>query len=170
GGAVCGSWWIGTQDEYGIPHSMMADGAPNGYTIVTFKGNKYSFEYKSARKPLSFQMQVYAPDEITLDEVTSTVVQANIFAGSEKSKVEIKFGETGPWMLMEKAALPDQFYAKQYEIPVQKPGWIPRATDCPHMWKKALTGIARKGAYLIQVKETDMFGQTHTGARIIVIK
>jgi hypothetical protein len=170
GGAVCGSWWIGTQDEYGIPHSMMADGAPNGYTIITSTGNKYTFEYKSARKPLSFQMQIYAPDEITLDEVPSTVVQANIFAGSEKSNVEIKFGETGTWMPMEKASLPDPFYTKQYEVTTQKPGWIPRATKCPHMWKKSLTGVSGKGVYLIQVRETDMFGQVHTGSRAITIK
>jgi hypothetical protein len=170
GGAVCGSWWIGAQDEYGIPHSMMADGAPNGYSIATFTGNKYSIVYKSARKPISFQMQIYAPDEITLDQVTATEIIANIFAGSEKSKVEIKFSETGTWMPMEKAPLPDPFYTKQYELTTQKPGWIPQATKCPHMWKKQLGSITGKGVYLIRVRETDMFGQVHTGARVINIK
>jgi hypothetical protein len=170
GGAVCGSWWIGVQDEYGIPHSMMADGAPNGYTIATFTGNKYTLVYKSARKPLSFQMHIFAPDEITFDQVTATDILANIFAGSEKSKVEIKFSETGTWMPMEKAPLPDPFYTKQYELTTQKPGWIPRATNCPHIWRKQLQDISEKGAYLIQVRAVDMFGKTDTGSRVITIK
>ena len=169
-GAACGSWWIGTPDEYGIPHSMMADGAPNGYAIVTFMGNKYAIEYKSARKPISFQMHIYAPDEITLDQVTATDVLANIFAGSEKSKVEIKFGKAGKWVPMEKAPLPDPYYNKQFEVTTQKPGWIPRATNCPHMWHLRLPGEIKEGKHLIQVRTTDMFGQTYTGYRAITIK
>ncbi|MGD9857946.1 MAG: metallophosphoesterase N-terminal domain-containing protein, partial [Planctomycetaceae bacterium] len=35
---VCGSWWSGAPDERGIPHTTMADGAPNGYSIMTFNG------------------------------------------------------------------------------------------------------------------------------------
>ena len=47
---VCGSWWVGQIDEVGIPHATMNDGAPNGYSVITFDGNQYSVEFKAARK------------------------------------------------------------------------------------------------------------------------
>ena len=43
-----GSWWRGTLDEIGIPHTTMRDGAPNGYGIFTFTGNQYSIRFKAA--------------------------------------------------------------------------------------------------------------------------
>ena len=59
---VCGSWWSGTKDENGIPHATMSDGAPNGYSIVTFDGNEYSIRFKAARRPADHQMNIYAPE------------------------------------------------------------------------------------------------------------
>jgi len=149
---------------------MMADGTPNGYAIISFTGNKYSIEYKSARKPISFQMQLFAPDEITVDQVTATEIFANIFAGSEKSVVEIKVGKTGSWFPMKKTPLPDPYYTNQFELTTQKPGWIPRATNSPHTWHAWLPEAIGKGPQIIQVRTTDMFGQIHTSARVITIK
>ncbi len=47
---VCGSWWCGIRDETGIPHATMNDGAPNGYSLLTFDGNSYSIRFKAARR------------------------------------------------------------------------------------------------------------------------
>ncbi|RMH30435.1 MAG: hypothetical protein D6692_01950 [Planctomycetota bacterium] len=30
-----GTWWRGAEDERGIPHTMMRDGAPNGYAVLS---------------------------------------------------------------------------------------------------------------------------------------
>ncbi len=46
---VCGSWWSGAPDERGIPHATMADGAPNGYSIISFDGTKYRARLQSRR-------------------------------------------------------------------------------------------------------------------------
>src|SRR5690606_24780326 len=67
-----GSWWSGTPDEEGIPHATMADGAPNGYTIVTFDGPTYAMRFKAARRPADHQMTIFAPDEIAAADLAST--------------------------------------------------------------------------------------------------
>ncbi|MCX7918887.1 MAG: calcineurin-like phosphoesterase family protein [bacterium] len=169
-GAVCGNWWYGMPDEYGIPHSMMSDGTPSGYAIITFTGNKYSIEYKVAQKPNSFQMHLYAPDEITIDQITTTGIIVNIFAGSAKSKVEIKFGKKGSWFPMEKVSLPDPYYTKQFELITEKPNWIPNAILCPHIWRASIPASLGKGSHLIQVRTTDMFGHVYTAYRVITIQ
>jgi hypothetical protein len=55
---ACGSWWRGAPDEVGIPHTMMADGGPNGWSIVTFDGIRYSVEFVPARRPRDYQMSL----------------------------------------------------------------------------------------------------------------
>jgi DNA repair exonuclease SbcCD nuclease subunit len=58
---VSGSWWCGLHDELGIPHATMNDGAPNGYSVITFDGNTYSVRFKAARRPENYQMNIYMP-------------------------------------------------------------------------------------------------------------
>ncbi len=41
-GAVCGSWWTGAPDEYGIPHTLMQDGTPTGYAFLDINGARAS--------------------------------------------------------------------------------------------------------------------------------
>ena len=40
-----------SKDERGIPHTTMRDGAPNGYSIITFDGAKATFDFKASRFP-----------------------------------------------------------------------------------------------------------------------
>ena len=61
---VSGSWWSGAPDERGIPHTMMADGAPNGYSIISFDGAKYSLDFKAAGQPADYQMRIMMPELI----------------------------------------------------------------------------------------------------------
>ena len=58
---VCGSWWAGAPDETGIPHTMMRDGAPNGYSILRFHGTETEFEFRAARRDKDYQMNIHAP-------------------------------------------------------------------------------------------------------------
>src|SRR5690606_17086489 len=44
-GTVSGSWWGGIKDEWGIPHTMMSDGTPNGYSIGMFNGTDFLLRY-----------------------------------------------------------------------------------------------------------------------------
>ncbi|MDX2039407.1 MAG: calcineurin-like phosphoesterase family protein [Isosphaeraceae bacterium] len=107
---VCGSWWRGAPDERGIPHTTMRDGAPNGYSIFSFDGHDYSIEFRPASRPKTYQMNIYAPEVIPASKAESTEILVNVFAGSERSKVEMRFGEDGDWVALERVDIEDPAY------------------------------------------------------------
>ena len=184
-GMVCGGWWSGHHDEYGIPHATMYDGAPNGHAVFTFDGTDYSFEYISARRPRDFQIAVYAPNAVTRDKAAETVIMANVFAGSERNTVEMRLGETDDWITMERIGAPDPNYVRLKEeeeairaalnehdiaIPDMLGRAIPAPRDSSHLWRAMLPVAPVIGIHTIHVRSTDMFGQVHEGRRIIRIE
>ncbi len=172
---VCGSWWRGLPDEMGIPHATMADGSPNGYSIVTFDGNRYSVRFKAARRPSEYQMNIYAPDEVQASQAGASEVLVNVFAGTDKSVVELRLGEGGAWVPMQKVLRPDPAYvatkASEAQLPpeISRKWALAKPIDCPHMWRVLLPAAPARGTQLLTVRTTDMFGQTYTASRIIRI-
>lgn len=57
-GAAAGSWWSGDFNDQVIPESWQRLGAPRGYYIIEFHGNRYRDTYKATGKPLEKQMSV----------------------------------------------------------------------------------------------------------------
>ncbi len=171
---VSGDWWRGTPDELGIPHTTMRDGTPNGYSIVTFDGRRVSMRFKAARRPADYQMNIYAPDEVSTAEASDTEVLANVFAGSARSRVEMRLGASGPWRSMERIQAQDPAIAaiKQAETSDAPPRGRPltRVIPSSHLWRTTLPANPPPGTHLIHVRETDVFGQNHTGLRLIRVR
>ena len=193
---VSGSWWRGVRDEVNMPSAMMSDGIPNGYSFIAFDGTDYTIRYKVARRPDSYQMNVYAPNAVEASAVGETEVVANIFSGSERSTVEFRVGDSD-WQPMEQTTRMDPFYLKLKA----REGWLighlteglsaeeregfdlravegiqefygrplPDARDTDHIWVATLPADTPPGFQLIEVRTTDQFGQTDTGRRIIHI-
>jgi len=179
---VCGSWWCGLHDETGIPHATMNDGAPNGYSIVTFNGNEYSIQFKAARRPADYQMNIYLPDEMSQNELDTANVLVNIFAGSSRSKVEMRVGKNDEWIPMQKVATIDPECLRMHRLSPFLDTEIDGQTleyvfgykmDYPsistHMWLGKLPEKLQPGTHLVTVRTTDMFQQTWTGHRIFRI-
>jgi len=180
---VCGSWWVGQIDEVGIPHATMNDGAPNGYSVITFDGNKYSVEFKAARKPADYQMNIYAPNKVNVASLDTTKILVNVFAGSEKSIVEMKMGETENWKKLESVKVVDPECLRMYNLkPLMEEkfngvdieeilGWkmnYPHISH--HIWKGKLDASLSEGVHTITVRTTDMYGQTYIAHRVIYIE
>jgi len=166
---VCGSWWEGAPDERGIPHATMADGAPNGYSIVEFDGVKYNVTFRPASRPESEQMAIWIPEELKSAETGATEVIVNVFAGSERSKVQI--GVNGAdWKEMEQFEGQDPFFLeiKKLEASPKPPIGLklPGAATTPHLWRAKLPANLPIGTHAISVKTTDMFGQSYVDRRI----
>lgn len=170
-GTTSGSWWNGVPDEYGIPHTMMRDGTPNGYVIATFEGDTYKWRYKAARRPADFQMSIFTPEAVSSGETATTEVVANVFNGTTKSTVKMRIRGHGDWMTMEPDERTDPYYAalkaleenSEYTLPGGK---MPRLDTTTHIWVAKLPAELPAGSHLIEVETTDMFGQTYTGYRI----
>jgi hypothetical protein len=190
---VCGSWWRGAPDERGIPHTTMRDGAPNGYSILTFDGKDYDIEFRPASRPKSYQMNIYAPDEVDAAAATGGVeVLVNVFAGSEESTVEMRVGESGSWSALERVAVEDPAYAATKaredallaaamaarEARGEQPGPVtelpfiplPDVVKSAHIWRGRLPEGLPPGTHLIEVRTTDRFGKTYADRRSIRVR
>lgn len=169
---TCGSWWTGAPGPLGVPHTTMRDGAPHGYSLFKFDGNQYSIEFRAARRPASYQMNIYAPESLKVSEARGAMVYVNVFGGSEKSKVEMSLGD-GKWRSMLRALEADPEYKKAAlrEAKLEKPY---RPLSGPeistHLWKLPLSGYDKPGVYPIHVRTTDMFGQVFVSTRSIRIE
>jgi len=173
-GAVCGSWWCGAPDEQGIPPTLMADGAPNGYSILTFDGVDYAIEYKAARRPADYQMTIYTPEVAAAGQTADMPVVANVFLGSERSTVEMQLDSAGAWIPMQRTPMADPYLEQVIAFENKLPENLFRRTSKPkdslHIWTAPLPDGLDIGVHRITVRTTDMFGHTYTAHRLIRVE
>ena len=168
---VCGSWWTGAHDEYGIPHSMMRDGTPTGYGFLEIDGSEWSFTFKASRRPADFQMHISAPSAVTLTAADTTEVYANIFNALPDAVVEMKIGSDGEWQQMMFTEEPDPVYAamKMKEDRMRVVDWRRTGNvneNARHLWKKDLPEGLEPGTYTIFIRASDEW-HTYEGRRIL---
>lgn len=171
---TCGSWWQGAPDEFGIPHATMRDGGPNGHYIVRFSGHDYSMRFKAARRPADEQMSIHAPPSVRAGKTGSVEVFVNVYAGSERSTVEMRVGESNPWRPMKPDYRPDPFYTaiKAAEAGLNPPNGhkLPEAIKSPHLWSAKLPDDLGEGVHVIDVRTRDLWAQTWTARRVIRVE
>ncbi len=168
---VSGSWWSGAPDTRGIPHTMMADGGPNGYTIISFDGTDYTIDYKVGRRPASYQMNIESPEAVSQAKLAETEVFVNVFNGSPKSTVEMRVGEEGTWRRLERRVMIDPAYQRVYDAEEAIPDrpWrnLPRPRPSTHLWRGTLPAELPIGSHLIEIRTEDMHGRTFEDRRAI---
>ncbi|WP_423820389.1 calcineurin-like phosphoesterase family protein [Salinimicrobium sp. TIG7-5_MAKvit] len=165
-GTTSGDWYSGKLDENGIPVSTMRDGTPKGYAFINFKGNEYDIDYKAARKPKNFQIQVFAPKVVAKGGRTRAGIFANFFMGTEGDEVLYRIDD-GEWKEMTYIEEPDPSYVKLvYEwdtIEELMPG---RRSSNPvksnHLWRGNIPTNLATGVHTIEIKATDMFRKSYT--------
>jgi len=169
---VCGSWWSGALDERNIPHTQMADGAPNGYSIFSFNGTEYDLAFKAAGRSDDYQMQIFAPEVIKAADASQTPVYVNVFNGGTRSTVEMR--TDGDWRPMQQTREVDPLLQQVYEreAAVKDKSWrqLSKPKPSTHLWKLPLPQNLTPGSHLIEIRTTDMFGKTHHGRRIVRIE
>lgn len=172
---VSGSWWSGALDERGLPHTQMADGAPNGYSMLVFDGKRYRLDYKTAGRSEDYQMHVYAPASVSADKTAEAKIHANIFNASEQTQVEMKLGN-GDWVAMKRVVKIDPAFNDIYrtERTLADKTWLdlPKPKPCTHLWVANLPENIEPGTHVIEIRGVDAesaerLGQTYSGKRII---
>lgn len=173
---VCGAWWSGKPDEHGIPHSMCADGTPNGYTIMHFDGTNYLLDYRAARRGVDEQMRITAPEVVASGDSSTTEFRANVFNAIPGAVVEWRIGD-GTWQSMTKAEnetdpLFQALFDEEQPLLPDKLAWrkLAKPMVCPHLWKASLPDSLMAGPLVIQVRATNPNGQVLTGERFIRIQ
>jgi len=169
-----GSWWLGAPDEIGIPHATMRCGAPNGYSIIQFDGHEYSIRFQAARRPADYQMNIFAPSATTSEAAGKTEILVNVFSGSERTRVEMRLGGDGEWVVLEREAREDPYYLAAIERDLLRNPrprfFLPPAIESPHLWVGTLPDRPPIGTYAIEVRATDMYGQVFHANHVIRIE
>jgi len=116
-------------------------------------------------------MNILAPEEITADQTAETDVYANIFNGSERSKVEMQVGDSGSWTVMEKIDEVDPSFKKLSEaenaVEGKKYRDLPKAKKSSHLWRSKLPAGLKPGTHLIRIRTVEMDGDKHQSGRVI---
>jgi hypothetical protein len=172
-GAACGNWWQGSLDEQAIPHTTMRDGAPNGYTRLRIDGQAYTFEYKAARRPADHQMTIHVAEHLTAGALEGERVVVNVFAGSERSRVEWRI-DGAQWSALERSPAEDPFILALKRAEKDHPHGgrtlNPTRYVTDHLWAAPLPAGLTAGWHLIEVRSTDAFGHEYRAARVIQIE
>jgi hypothetical protein len=164
--AASGTWWSGAKDETGIPNAIQLDGTPNGYHVMSVKGNKCNIRYRAAGKPDDYQMRI-SIEKIPEKEVYSTVpasminsltITVNLFDGGEKSTVTCKVDDNDPFLLA-KETKTDAFAFKSYEKANMPISGI--ETPSSHIWTGAFKDTLTPGTHKIFIKAVDEYGKEH---------
>jgi hypothetical protein len=172
--AVAGSWWLGAKDELGIPHATMRCGAPNGWSILEIDGSRFRLRFQAARRPASHQMSIFAPAAVASADAGRAEVLVDVFAGSDRSRVEMKLGDTGEWQTLERVERPDPFYlellAREAALGPELGRPLPPAANSLHLWRGTLPAEPPPGTHALEVRSTDVFGQRFSDWRLIRIE
>ncbi len=170
---VCGSWWSGQKDERGIPHTIMADGAPNGYSTISFDGTDYKVEFHAAGRPGSYQMQLHAPEKVKSAESAKKSLFANVFNGSEKSTVEMRIGKSD-WITMKQVREVDpatqSVFDREIALLKKEPKLFGKPTKprpSGHLWRANLPANLPVGTHMIEVRANLNKNRVYHGRRVI---
>lgn len=169
-GAVCGSWWGGEKDEFGIPYSFMKDGAPKGYFVFNFIGNTFEEAYRVSGKSLGYQANITLTNNnekdndsiINNDEIISSKIVANVFNADMYSKVSINFDGTS-YLPMERDIVIDPLLNEKLlgrTVPVAS----------THIWSSTIPSTMSSGVHTVKVKFVDKHGKEFITSKVFEIE
>jgi methionine-rich copper-binding protein CopC len=153
----------------------MADGAPNGYSLLSFDGTDYKLDFRAAGRSPEYQMEIDAPEVVQRSDLINQTISANVFNGSAKSVVELRVGDSD-WRRMTKVNLIDPKFQRVYDREAQllekKAAWrqLPAPKESSHLWQISLPPDLSSGTHLLHVRATDRHGRVCMGQRILRVE
>ncbi|SDR87781.1 calcineurin-like phosphoesterase C-terminal domain-containing protein [Christiangramia echinicola] len=163
-GAVCGSWWHGEKDMFGIPQAMMADGTPKGFWVMNLEENRKTYEYEVS-EPDNRQMHIWTPFDFEreLIEIDTMAIIANVYAGNKDAKVEVKIGDR-EWQKMIYSKDLDPYFLRLNKLqkmeitPTENSVKLGKPKESEHLWKFPIPEDLEPGIHTITVRASNKYG------------
>jgi len=167
--AVCGSWWMGSKDERGIPIADQRDGTPNGYHIFTFQGTEYTQRFKPAYRDEDFQIRISTPKgRMTAEQLAASRVIANVFNAGPAWQVEYQWNNSG-FKPMKNVVRMDPFVQELYSRDSSfANSWL-ETQNSLHLWEAPVPSNPTSGTNIITMRATDEQGNIYHAARMIEV-
>jgi hypothetical protein len=164
-GTSSGDWWSGEYRDNGTPYTTMRDGTPQGYNILHFNGNTYSYDYIVVGESEDYKMRIYGPKAVPRNQHFRGEFYVNFFQGSEKDTVEFRVND-GEWRSMR------YFIEQDPHISAMRYIWdhaetLPEGTrpsnpvNCYHLWKARVPTNVPAGENTIHVRVKDKLGRVY---------
>jgi hypothetical protein len=175
-GTLCGSWFRGKPDAFGVPHGTMCDGTPRGFIAADFRGNTCDIPgYHVIGAPAGQQMHIHLrADELAAGEAGGAPFHVNFYNGSERSTVRARCGSGDPWRELERIVEPDPYYVDLVKNEGElAPPLLTLRRDpdpCSHLWRGALPASLGVGEHVIEVSAEDGFGHAARQTRIVRVR
>ena len=161
---VSGSWWTGSKNENGIPHTTMKDGAPNGYSIMSFDDSGYRLDFRAAGRPADDQLRIEMPNKLDTQVTTKTDVWVNVYNGSEKSTVQMSIDGNPEWIKLDKTEAIDPYFQRLHTRDKNEDMPLSGPKLSSHLWKGTLPQM-NPGVHLVVVETTDRHGRKYVAHR-----
>lgn len=165
-GTASGDWWSGGPNEKGIPDATMRDGTPNGYNILHFDGNTYTYDYKVAGQPMDYKMKIYGPALVPRNRHFRAELYVNFFQGHKMDTVEFRVNE-GEWKKMRYVEEQDPHMSAiryEWDFATELPQGLRPSNPFTsrHLWKTRMPTNVPAGENTIYVRVKDSFGRIFT--------
>ena len=169
-GAGSGSWFSYPKDERGIPWSVSIDGTPNGFSIFSFSGNEYDYQYYPANHPEDFQMRISRPLHIVdKDSLQKEKIIVNVFTGDSNTKVSCTINDD-TLVMLDQTPMIDPYSADIYSQYREYVASWAKLEQTNHIWSAPLPDGLVPGTYKLKVDVTIRPGKDYTSYRLIEIK
>ncbi|HKI89786.1 MAG TPA: calcineurin-like phosphoesterase family protein [Draconibacterium sp.] len=181
-GAICGNWWRGEYDMFGIPGSMMRDGTPPGYWFMYVDGTNYQLEYKVAGRDKSKQMHIWVPEYFEMFDTLSSAnpgindIWINVYAGNEFTDVKYRIDE-GTWKPAERKVEFDPYILRLLRR--QELGITPtkgsrelkaEPRESTHLWHGTIPEGLNKGSHMMEVTAKNKYGLDAKANRVFWVR
>ncbi|NDJ59682.1 MAG: hypothetical protein GYB67_01075 [Chloroflexi bacterium] len=175
-GAVCGSWWGGELNTFGLPESYQRCGAPRGYMVFDISGNTYSERWKASGFAEDYGMHISFDVErnaarstfvdlglVSQDHLETLIVVANVFSGGENTVVEMSIDGGDPIPMVRDWNARDPFV-------ISRTGALGHGTrgdrgQSMHLYVADMPTDLEPGVHIIEITATDPYGQVWTGLK-----
>ena len=119
-------------------------------------------------------MSICAPASVASADAGATEVLVDVFAGSDRSRVELRLGDSDAWQKLERVERADPFYLELLAREAAAGGKLgrplPPAAASLHLWRGTLPESPPAGTHALEVRTTDFFGQRFSERRLIRIE
>ena len=187
--AVSGSWWSGPDTRTGIPSADSRDGTPNGFHVLSIRGNDYTTRYVPAQGQPDETMRILFESEaragavevirhtrplqglrppVAQDALADTTVVVNVFDGGPRTHLTLRIGGRAPQALARTRRL-DPFVAELFQrYPETKKGWV-QAIPSSHIWTARLPDDLAPGVHRVTVEGVDEYGRPIRASAVLEV-